>query len=35
VRIEVATGRVLLRTSGTAEQEMTVQAALKGVSSGL
>ena len=35
VRIEVATGRVMLRTSGTAEQEMTVPAALKGVSSGL
>jgi chemotaxis protein CheD len=35
VKIEVATGKVMLRTSGNAEQEMTVQAALKGVSSGL
>jgi chemotaxis protein CheD len=35
VRIEVATGKVMLRTSGNGEQEMTVQAALKGVPSGL
>jgi chemotaxis protein CheD len=35
VRIEVATGKVMLRTSGSVEQEMTVQSALKGVPSGL
>ncbi len=35
VRIEVGTGRVMLRTAGGAEQEMSVQAAVKGVSSGL
>jgi chemotaxis protein CheD len=35
VRIEVATGKVMLRTSGHGEQEMTVQSGLKGVSGGL
>jgi chemotaxis protein CheD len=35
VRIEVATGRVMLRTSGSSEQEMTVQTSLKEVASGL
>ena len=35
VRIEVATGKVMLRTSGSVEQEMTVQSALQGVSRGL
>jgi chemotaxis protein CheD len=35
VRIEVATGKVMLRTSGSVEQEMTVQSALKGVPSGV
>jgi chemotaxis protein CheD len=33
VRIEVGTGKVMLRTSGSSEQEMTAQASLKGVAS--
>jgi chemotaxis protein CheD len=35
VRIEVGTGKVLLRTAGAGEQEMGVQGALKGVLSGV
>jgi len=35
VRIEVATGRVLLRTSASHEQEMMAQASPRGVASGL
>jgi chemotaxis protein CheD len=33
VRIEVGTGKVMLRTSGSSEQEMTAQAPLRGVAS--
>jgi chemotaxis protein CheD len=33
VRIEVGTGKVMLRTSGSGEQEMTAQPSLKGVAS--
>jgi chemotaxis protein CheD len=35
VRIEVATGKVMLRTSASGEQEMRVQSPLKGVPSGV